>query len=323
MTTTEHAADLQTRLLLELEPVVAANLERHLKITKDWMPHDYVPWSRGRDFAYLGGSDWEPGDSQLDPVAKTAMVVNLLTEDNLPSYHREISERFGRDGAWGEWVGRWTAEEGRHGIAMRDYLVVTRGVDPVRLEELRMIHMAAGYDSGDKPMLRTLAYVSFQELATRVSHRNTGRATGCPVAESMLARIAQDENLHMVFYRNLLAAAFDQAPDETMEAVRDEVVGFAMPGSTMPDYSRNAMTIAKAGIYDLRLHHDEVVQPVLRFWKVFERTDLGPRGEAAREDLSLFLGRLDETASRFVAKREEAAARKAERLAGVAGDGKA
>ena len=323
MTTTEHAADLQTRMLLELEPVVAENLDRHMKITKDWMPHDYVPWSRGRDFAYLGGSDWEPGDSQLDPVAKTAMVVNLLTEDNLPSYHREISDRFSRDGAWGEWVGRWTAEEGRHGVAMRDYLVVTRGVDPVKLEQLRMIHMTAGYDSGDKSMLRTLAYVSFQELATRVSHRNTGRATGCPVAEAMLARIAQDENLHMVFYRNLMAAAFDREPDETMEAIRDEVVGFEMPGSTMPDYARNAMTIAKAGIYDLRLHHDEVVQPVLRFWKVFERTDLGPRGEAAREDLSLFLGRLDETASRFVAKREEAAARKAERLAAVVGSGKA
>ena len=323
MTTTEHAADLQTRMLLELEPVVAENLDRHMRQTRDWMPHDYVPWSRGRDFAYLGGSDWEPGDSQLDPVAKTAMVVNLLTEDNLPSYHREISERFSRDGAWGEWVGRWTAEEGRHGVAMRDYLVVTRGVDPVRLEQLRMIHMTAGYDSGDKSMLRTLAYVSFQELATRVSHRNTGRATGCPVAEQMLARIAQDENLHMVFYRNLMAAAFDREPDATMEAIRDEVVGFEMPGSTMPDYARNAMTIAKAGIYDLRLHHDEVVQPVLRFWKVFDRTDLGPRGEAAREDLSLFLGRLDDTASRFVAKREEAAARKAERLAAVVGSGKA
>ena len=108
------------------------------------MPHDYVPWSEGRDFAYLGGDDWEPGDSKLDPVAKTAMVVNLLTEDNLPSYHREIADRFGRDGAWGKWVGRWTAEEGRHGVALRDYLVVTRGVDPVKLEELRMIHMIAG-----------------------------------------------------------------------------------------------------------------------------------------------------------------------------------
>jgi acyl-[acyl-carrier-protein] desaturase len=308
-------AALQSRMLLELEPVVAENLERHLGLAKDWNPHDYVPWSRGRDFALLGGQDWSPEDSQLDAVAKTAMIVNLLTEDNLPSYHREIAERFTRDAAWGEWVGRWTAEEGRHGIALRDYLVVTRGVDPVKLEQLRMQHMQAGYDSGEKSMLRTLAYVSFQELATRVSHRNTGRSTGCPAAEQLLARIAVDENLHMVFYRNLMAAAMEREPDATMEAIRDEVVGFEMPGSGMPDYARNAMTIAMAGIYDLRLHHDEVVMPVLRFWKVFDRDDLGPRGEAAREDLARFLSELDTKAARFVSRREEAAAKKAARQA--------
>jgi acyl-[acyl-carrier-protein] desaturase len=54
----------------------------------------------------MGGEDWVPEDSPLDPVAQTAMVVNLLTEDNLPSYHREIATRFGREGAWGTWVGR-------------------------------------------------------------------------------------------------------------------------------------------------------------------------------------------------------------------------
>lgn len=314
MTAVDDRDVLQTRLLHELEPVAAANVDRHLAAAKDWHPHDYVPWSEGRDFAFLGGEDWAPEQSRLDHVAKTAMIVNLLTEDNLPSYHREIATGFGRDGAWGTWVGRWTAEEARHGTAMRDYLVVTRGVDPVKLEQLRMIHMTAGYDSGDKTMLEALAYVSFQELATRVSHRNTGKATGCPIAEKLLQRIALDENLHMVFYRNLLSAAFDVAPDQTMQAVRDEVVGFHMPGSTMPDFHRSSLTIAKAGIYDLRLHHDEVVMPVLRFWKVFERTDLGPDGEAARAELAEFVAKLDETSAAFVAKREEAAARRAARL---------
>ena len=85
MTTTQEA------LLTELEPVVEANLNRHLENAKPWNPHDYVPWSRGRDFALLGGQDWTPADSQLDEVSKAAMMVNLLTEDNLPSYHREIA----------------------------------------------------------------------------------------------------------------------------------------------------------------------------------------------------------------------------------------
>ena len=311
MTQAGTESALVDQLLIELEPVVADNLDRHLRQTKTWNPHDYVPWSRGRDFALLGGEDWRPEDSPLDPVAQTAMIVNLMTEDNLPSYHREIATRFGRDGAWGQWVGRWTAEEGRHAIAMRDYLIVTRGVDPVALEDLRMQHMQAGYDSGDKSVMRTIAYVSFQELATRVSHRNTGRATGCPLAEQMLARISTDENLHMVFYRNLMAAAFDLVPDAAMRAVCDEVAGFVMPGQGMPNFLRNSVTIAKAGIYDLRLHHDEVIAPVLKFWRVFERTDLGPEGEQARIELDAFLVTLNAAAQRFEEQRDRARARAA------------
>ena len=311
--------DPQSAVLIELEPVVAENLDRHLALAREWHPHDYVPWSEGRDFAFLGGEDWAPEQSRLDETAKAAMITNLLTEDNLPSYHREIATRFGRDGAWGTWVGRWTAEENRHGIALRDYLVVTRGVDPVELERARMDYMVTGYDSGDKTALEAVAYVSFQELATRVSHRNTGRATGDPIADRLLARIATDENLHMVFYRNLVDAAFEIEPDATMRAVADEVINFEMPGANMAGFRKNSMLIAKAGIYDLRLHHDEVVAPILRKWKVFERTDLGPEGEQAREELAAFLAGLDAQATKFVEARDRMRARVAARSEEPAG----
>ncbi len=301
----------QSAVLVELEPVVAANLDRHIRMAKEWHPHDYVPWDEGRNFAFLGGEDWTPEQSRLDETAKAAMFVNLLTEDNLPSYHREIATRFGRDGAWGQWVGRWTAEEGRHGIAIRDYLVVTRGVDPVELERARMDYMTTGYDSGDKSALEAVAYVSFQELATRVSHRNTGRATGDPIADKLLARISTDENLHMIFYRNLVDAAFDISPDEMMKAVAKEVMTFEMPGANMANFRKNSTIIAKAGIYDLRLHHDEVVSPILRQWRVFERDDFGPEGEKAREDLAVFLADLDAQATKFVESRERLRARMA------------
>ena len=70
----------QTDLLRELEPVVEENLERHLKVAKEWMPHEYVPWSQGRDFdGVLGGEAWEPGDSKMSDVARTSLIVNLLT----------------------------------------------------------------------------------------------------------------------------------------------------------------------------------------------------------------------------------------------------
>ena len=159
-------------------------------------------------------------------------------------------------------------------------------------------------------MLTTMAYVSFQELATRISHRNTGRHTDDEGCDRLLARIAADENLHMLFYRNVFAAAFELSPDAAMEAVR-RVVG------ELPDAGQRgrglhpslASRSRMAGIYDLRIHHDEVLAPVLRAWDVWDRTDLGPEGEAARERLAAYLAGVDAAATRFEQKRAEKAAR--------------
>jgi acyl-[acyl-carrier-protein] desaturase len=306
--TTTEPTDLLV-LLRELEPVVETNLNRHLAAAKEWFPHEYVPWSEARDFdGVLGGQAWEPGQSKLSEVARVSLVVNLLTEDNLPSYHHEIATVFGRDGAWGTWVHRWTAEEGRHGIAIRDYLLASRAVDPVALERARMTHMEGGFHNAYDGLLESVAYVAFQELATRVSHRNTGTISGDPVCEQLLARVAADENLHMIFYRDLLGAAFELAPNTAMRAVTRVATTFQMPGHTIENFGRKSVQIAKAGIYDLRLHHDDVLTPVLRQVRAFDRPLAGD-GEAAREELAAFMADLDAQASRFVERREAHRAR--------------
>ncbi|EXG80630.1 acyl-ACP desaturase [Cryptosporangium arvum] len=305
-------------LLLELEPVVETNLNRHLATAKEWFPHEYVPWSQGTDFdGVLGGTAWSEEQSTLSDVARTSLIVNLLTEDNLPSYHHEIAQMFGRDGAWGTWVHRWTAEEGRHGIAIRDYLLATRAVDPIALERARMVHMGTGFENAylDDTVLHGIAYVSFQELATRVSHRNTGKISGDPICDQLLAKVAADENLHMIFYRNLLGAAFELAPDAAMRAVTDVVKTFQMPGHSIENFGRKSVQIAMAGIYDLRIHHDEVVIPVLRNLKALETTGLSDDGEKARDELVEFLAELDRQATRFSERRDKIAARKAARSA--------
>jgi acyl-[acyl-carrier-protein] desaturase len=298
-------------LLRELEPVAEANVHRHLGLAQEWMPHEYVPWSQGRDFDTL---PWEPGQSVLPRAAQIAFEVNLLTEDNLPSYHRLIMEGFGREGAWGTWVHRWTAEEARHGIVMRDYLMVTRGVDPVALERDRIYQVSRGYDREEASALREMVYVSFQELATRVSHRNTGRACAEPFAEKLLARVAADENLHMIFYRNMVAAALELAPSATARAIRDEIISFQMPGVGIRDFRRKAIQIARAGIYNLRVHHDDVVAPVLRQWRFFELEGLDAEGEQARDEVAAFLAGLDSAAEQQQEKIDKTAA-KAERRA--------
>ncbi|MEK7285031.1 MAG: acyl-ACP desaturase, partial [Chloroflexota bacterium] len=112
-------------------------------------------------------------------------------------------------------------------------------------------------------------------------------------------------NLHMVFYRDALAAALEVAPSAVIRAIAQEVSTFAMPGSIIPGFVRKAARIADAGIYDLRVHHDDIVWPLLRYWKVFERTGLDADAEQARERLAGFLGKLDASARKFEERRAE------------------
>ncbi len=280
-------------ILKELEPVVEERLNWHLDKTSNWNPHDYVPWSDGHNFYALGGEDWEPTQSKLGEAAMSAMYVNLLTEDNLPSYHRVIAKTFGydEDNPWTAWVNRWTAEEGRHSIAMRDFLVVTRAIDPVNLEQARIDQVTQHFNS-DKSPLEAMAYVTMQELATRIAHRNTGLESekdGEPLANNLLKRIALDENYHMIFYRELVKAAFEVAPNDMMQAVAKEVMNFQMPGTTIREFGRHAVTIANAGIYDVPLHALEVVKPTMKLWNIEKRTDVTGEGAEAQEKLGRFL----------------------------------
>jgi acyl-[acyl-carrier-protein] desaturase len=313
------------QLLDELEPVVEDLLNRHLSMFKEWNPHDYVPWSDGKNFYALDGQDWEPGQSRLPDVAQVAMVQNLLTEDNLPSYHREIAMNFSVDGPWGQWINRWTAEEARHSTALRDYLVVTRAVDPVALEKLRMEQMTRGFSPGQnqqgemfaESLFDSVMYVSFQELATRVSHRNTGKASEDPIAERLMARVSHDENLHMIFYRDVSAAGLDIAPNQAMKSVHRILRNFKMPGYTVPEFRRKAVIIAVGGVYDPRIHLDEVVMPVLRKWRIFEREDFTGDAARMRDDLAVLVKELEQASDHFDESKQrylEREARKTERI---------
>ena len=290
-------------LLIELEPEAGRLYDRHARVAQEWFPHDYIPYRLGRDF---DKEPWTPDQPRLTGVAQTAFEIGLLTEDNLPSYHRLIHGMFGKgDGAWINWVGRWTAEEGRHAIVLRDYLTVTRNIDPIALERGRMTQLQQGYDHDAPDTLHGLAYVTFQELATRIAHRNTGRYSDDPVADRIMVRIAADENLHMVFYRDILAAAIALEPSAAVRAIVDEVLAFQMPGAGIPDFVRKAATIAKAGIYDLRVHRDEVLLPIIRHWGIFELTNLDAAATAARERLARHLDDLEQAARKFEARLAE------------------
>ncbi|UMB71416.1 acyl-ACP desaturase [Mycobacterium paraterrae] len=319
------AAMTQQQILHELEPVAERLMNRHISMFKDWNPHDFIPWSQGKNFKTPNGDDWAPEQCALSDVARVAMVQNLLTEDNLPSYHREIAMNFGMDGAWGQWVRRWTAEENRHSTALRDYLVVTRSVDPFDLERLRMEQLTRGFSPGQnrqgnlfaESLFDAVVYVSFQELATRVSHRNTGKACHDSIADQLMARLSHDENLHMIFYRDITDAGLDVAPNQAMASIHRVLRNFQMPGFTVPEFRRKAVIIAVGGVYDPRIHLDEVVMPVLRKWRIFDREDFTGEAARMRDDLALLVKELETACDKFEISKQrylEREARKAESI---------
>jgi acyl-[acyl-carrier-protein] desaturase len=300
-------------LLAELEPKAAELLERHLATSKEWFPHELVPWGRGRDFEE--GYEWSPDDVDLPEEIRSALFVNLLTEDNLPYYFRTIERMFGADSAWGVWARRWTAEEGRHSIVIRDYLTVTRAIDPVHLERARMAQVERGEVPEPETAQDGFAYVALQELATRIAHHNTGKLLTDKAGYEVMKKVASDENRHHLFYRDLVGAALEVDPSGMVCAIERQVRTFEMPGTGILDYDAHAKAIAKAGIYDFSIHHDQILVPVvLRAWGIEGIEGLDAEAEQARASLVQRIGRIGKAGRRFAARRDEV---RQQELAGV------
>ncbi len=292
--------DMDRAVATDLEPIVADNLHRHLDVGREWFPHQYIPWSQATDFdGPMGGRGWDAEQSRLTEPVRAALVLSVLTEDNLPSYYHVMAQTYGGSGAWLEWVRRWSAEEARHSTVLRDYVHTTRAVDPIALERARMQQMSAGYEQDRDGVLHMIAYSTLQEWTTRVVHRNTGTVSGDALCEAMMARLAMDENLHMIFFRNLLEKALERDADSTMVAIADVLADFRMPGHAVEGFSTLAKQLSLAGIYSTRVHHETVIAPFVRYLSLLDRTDLGPTGRHAQDRIGRYVRRLELTSKRF------------------------
>jgi acyl-[acyl-carrier-protein] desaturase len=190
---------------------------------------------------------------------------------------------------------------------MRDYFTVTRAVDPVQLERARMIQVRSGQVPAPHDAFEALSYVSMQELATRISHRNTGKFMTDPVGTDIMSRVGNDENLHYLFYRDLTAAAFEIDPSATVLGLDRAVSTFAMPGLGIPDFDRISKAVAKVGIYDLLIHHDQILEPCIRrHWKLEEVTGLSDEAERARENIFKQMARTQKVGKRLAGDRVDA-----------------
>jgi acyl-[acyl-carrier-protein] desaturase len=237
-------------LTLELEPVVGENLARHIATEEPWYAHDYVPFEQGENFAFLGGRDWDPSSVTLPKHVTDALEILLITKDNLAGYHRELVEHFILDDRWGRWLGRWTAEEHLHAVALRNYLVVTREIDPSANEDVRVEHVMKGYRADSYSQIETLAYMALLERAHGVFCRNLEAQITEPVLKKMVGRIARDEERHSEFFANLVAYCVGSERGETIAAIAKRAAGFEAIGADIDAYRDKVRVVAEAGIFD-------------------------------------------------------------------------
>jgi len=289
----------QYELLAWVEPQVEKLMAEHRDRREHWYAHEVVPWEQGRSFV---AEPWQETDASVSPEVRTSLVLNLLTEDNLPYYHSEIATRMPKDSAFTRWNNLWTAEEGQHAIALRSYLLTSRNADPVSLEDDRMATMEEGFAAHHDDPAAVFVYTSAQELATRVSHRNAGKIADDEAAYAVMARIAADENHHFMFYRGVTAAMLVENPSIMMEPIHRVLSKFQMPGTGIPQFMRRAVEMAKAGVYNMRIHHDRVITPVIRDWGIDKLTGLTPEAEEYREKILALPARLARRADAFEAR---------------------
>jgi acyl-[acyl-carrier-protein] desaturase len=237
-------------LTLELEPVVTAELRRHIDSEDLWYAHDYVPFDQGENFAFLGGRDWDPSQVTLPKNVTDALEILLITKDNLAGYHRELVEHFILEEKWGRFLGRWTAEEHLHAVALRNYLVVTREVDPTANEDVRVEHVMKGYRADSFSQIETLVFMAFFERAHAVFCRDLQAQIAEPVLATLMGRIARDEERHEEFFSNLVSYVLEKHRDETVAAIAARAAELDVIGADIDAYQDKVALVAESGIFD-------------------------------------------------------------------------
>lgn len=295
----------QLEVLRNLEPFVREQIGLHLARRKLWFPNEHMPADAALDAAHdaelLKIRDAARG---LPDSVRVALALNLMTEEGLPHFHRLIAVHMGNESPWSTWNNLWTAEEDRHGCALRDYVRDARIFDMGALEKLQYAYIESGFNPDwQQDPYRLLAYTSMQEKATQVAHSNTGRTCGKyePKIQRVLAHIAGDESKHYAFYRAGFGEVLRLDPDRALYSLLKVMPALAMPGHSMPGYEHMADVVRRAGIYGPR-DYQRIVEELLEHWGIGKLSGLSAEGRQSQEKLMKIPSRLARMADYLEAK---------------------
>lgn len=299
MSITDAARALLSKVevLEDLEAKVRQMMEVHESKRELWMPSDLLGPAPDEDPDAHRNELRERARGIPDHV-RSALAVNLLTEEGLPHFHRLLAVYLGNESHWSAWNNLWTAEEDRHGQVLHDYVRESSLLNQRRLEEMQFEYLRAGFaPAWDRDPYRVFAYTTVQERATQHSHAATGNliAEHDPRLGTILDRIAREEARHFAFYRSVMAAVLERDPDQALQSIAQVLPSIDMPGHTMPGFREMADAIRRSGIYGPR-DYLRIVQEQIRYWKIETLEGLGEIGRQAQERILAIPERLKRVA---------------------------
>ena len=292
----------QAEIIQSMEPFVSEHLGTLLKpVEESWQPTDWLPDLAAEDWREQLG-EFRERARELPDELLVILVGDMITEEALPSYQTWLNRFEGlgdatgaSDSPWARWSRGWTAEENRHGDLLNKYLYLTGRVD-MRSVETTIHHLIKnGFDphTGNDPY-RGFVYTSFQERATKISHRNVGdlaKRAGEERLHRICDRIAADEARHEKAYKLFMGQVFELDPAGAVLAFAQMMkTKIAMPAQLMDDgqdpslFAKFSRVAQRAGVYTAA-DYARIIGALVEEWKIARLKGLSDGAAEAQEFL--------------------------------------
>lgn len=285
-------------------------------VNESWQPSDFLPSPSVADFPEQHAALRERARALSDGLL-VVLVGAMITEEALPTYQtwlnrlRGITDQTGiSDRPWALWSRGWTAEENRHGDLLNRYLYLSGRVD-MRAVETTIHHLIReGFDpqTDNDPYLGFI-YASFQERATKISHRNVAtlaKKSGEETLHTICGIIAGDEARHEAAYKLFMSKVFELDPAGAIQSfatmMRRKIT---MPAVAMHDgadrqlFTKFSKVAQRIGVYTVKDYAD-IIHELVRHWKIESLQGLSDVAAHAQDYLCNLSLRYQKLADRVV-----------------------
>lgn len=272
-------------VIRSMEGFVKENLSKLLvPVEESWQPSDFVP-NMTQESWNEEVLEFRARAAALPDEVLVVLVGDMVTEEALPTYQTWLNRLQGltdptgaSDNPWAKWSRGWTAEENRHGDLLNKYLYLSGRVDMNAVEQTVHHLINNGFDpqTENDPYLGFI-YTSFQERATKISHRNVGvlaKKVGEDTLHKICGLIAGDEARHEKAYKLFMSKVFELDPAQAVlsfaKMMKKKVT---MPAILMSDgrtenlFEKYSIVAQKTGVYTVK-DYSEIIEDLVEHWKL-------------------------------------------------------